>query len=112
MIGKIIALVLIVALLYVTIKSAYVDTYEITGTVKSKWIDPTEGGSAYLVRLTDNTMLEVNRNVFYGGKEFNPDIIYDSIQLNKTYRFTCWGWRAEWAFFYWYPFVLRAELLE
>jgi hypothetical protein len=90
----------------------YSNTYTIKGTVVKTWIDPVEGGSAYLVkiRLEDGSlkMLEVKTNgYFFAG--VNEDIVFTSIETNKTYNFKCWGWDIEtiWIWkMYWYPNVI------
>lgn len=117
--GSIGLLVFILAIMVVcvvivgyTMKSAWMDTYQVTGTVRETWIDHTTEGSAYLVRLTDNRMLEVNRNIFYGGSEYNPDILFTDLQDNCTYEFTCWGWQVDWDGIYWYPNIIDYKLIE
>ena len=86
--------------------------YYIEGKVITKWIDYGDDTSYYLVKIekADGTfkMLEVNRNILHGSN-YNPDYVYSWIQVNHTYKFTCWGWDYEWSFIYWYPLVIIAE---
>ena len=118
MIGKIIRICLLVVLIAGIAYSVnflihmYSDTYEIKGTVVKTWIDPTDGGSAYLlkIRLSDGTMkmLEVKKNG-YCFNDVNEDILFSDIEVNKTYAFKCWGWdiTSWWVFpLYWYPNVI------
>lgn len=53
MLGKIIAIALIALVVVVgyTLSGMYGNTYEIKGTVVKTWIDPVDGGSAYLVKI-------------------------------------------------------------
>lgn len=89
------------------VKSGWIDTYITEGKVKDKFIDA--GSGAYVVILYDNTKLEVDRNLWYSGSEFNPDVVYASIKVNNTYRFTCWGWQLDFWIIYWYANVIKAE---
>jgi hypothetical protein len=107
--GIIIVVILFAVAIGYGVKSAYMDTYTIDGTVEKKWIDMGADESFYLVRIDDNRMLEVDRNLFYGSRDYNPDIVFTDIEVNKTYEFTCWGWQVDWGFIYWYPNVLSAK---
>lgn len=89
------------------VKSGWIDTYTIEGKVKDKFIDA--GSGAYVVILYNNTKLEVDRNLWYSGAEYNPDVIYANIKVNSTYRFTCWGWQLDFWVIYWYANVIKAE---
>lgn len=93
----------------------YSNTYEIKGTVVKTWIDPIDGGSAYLVKIRlengNFKMLEVKTNGYYFGN-VNEDILFTSIETNKTYIFKCWGWDIEtiWVWkMYWYPNVIAVQ---
>ncbi len=99
-------LIIVIILGYFAIKSSMVDTYTIVGTVEQKWIDYGNEESHYLLRLDGNRMIEVQRNAFYSGKEYNSDIIFSDINVNETYRFTCYGWQYDWAGIYWYPNII------
>jgi len=90
--------------------SSYIQSYTVTGTVKAKWIDYSAETSAYVVVLTDGTLLEVERNLWYYKPEFNPDRLYAQIEVGKTYRFTCWGWQVD--ILYWYPNIIKAEEIK
>lgn len=116
MLGKIIAIALIALVVVVgyTLSGMYGNTYEIKGTVVKTWIDPVDGGSAYLVKikLEDGRlkMLEVKRNFNFMG--VNEDILFSNIEVNKTYTFKCWGWDVEsfWIFsLYWYPNIIGIQ---
>ena len=116
MIGKIVVIALIALIVVVgyTLSGMYGNTYEIKGTVVKTWIDPTDGGSAYVVkvRLEDGRqkMLEVKRNFNFMG--VNEDILFSNIEINKTYTFKCWGWDVEsfWIFsLYWYPNIIAIQ---
>jgi len=104
-------LVILIAVVAVgaTFFSSHVQTYEVTGTVKHKWIDVSEEGSHYMVRLTDGTLLEVQRNIWYSGVRYNPDRIFTDLEIGETYRFTCWGWQVDFWMIYWYPNIIEAE---
>jgi hypothetical protein len=99
----------------ISIWGMYSNTYEIKGKVVKTWIDPVDGGSAYLVKiqLEDGTlkMLEVKKNVWcFNG--VNEDLVFSSIEVNKTYTFKCWGWDIMywWVFaLYWYPNVIEVK---
>lgn len=111
-IGVILIILLIVVLLAFGIKSAWCDTYIIEGKVTKTWIDYSDEGSHYLIRLPGDKMLECQRNLIYSGDEYNPDIVFTDIEVNHTYKFTCWGWQVSWANIYWYPNVIIAEELH
>ena len=108
----IIFIVALIILSAVLINSAWVTQYTIKGTVVEKWIDYGDEESYYLLRIktlnNKTKMLEVNRNVLHGSS-YNPDIVYSDIKVNKTYKFTCWGWQYQWAWIYWYPCVIIAK---
>jgi hypothetical protein len=94
------------------VKSAYLDTYQITGTVKDvKLVPNRDKGTTYVVWLTNGQKLEILRNPFVGE---NEDDLYQKISsnLNSTFVFTCWGWKLDWGWIYWYPNIAHAELLE
>ena len=108
----VVVIVFVIAILIALgVKSAYLDRYEITGTVEKKWIDYSEEGSHYLVRIIQEDgskrMLEVNRNVFHWG-DYNPDLIYPDLEVNCTYNFVCWGWQFQFWDLYLYPNVIIA----
>ena len=109
-----IAIIIVAGLGYV-IHSSQLVQYTISGTVKQKWIDVGSDSSYYLLRITqlDGTdkMVEVNRNIFHGS-DYNPDIVYSDIEVNKTYIFTCWGWDWQWSSVYWYPNVIIAKEIK
>lgn len=120
MLGKIIGislLLLLIAGIGYGIYGAYAmfaNTYDIKGTVVKTWIDPVEGGSAYLVKVRlDNgnlKMLEVAKNPLFMG--VNEDLLFTNIEVNKTYVFKCWGWDIEyyWVFAtYWYPNIIAVQ---
>lgn len=108
-ISLIMLIIIVIIFWYIGFISANAEQYHITGKVIDKWIGLGEHGSHYLLRLENNQMLEVDRNIFYSGPEYNPDIIYSNIKVNITYDFTCVGWQLNWAGFYWYPYVIKAE---
>lgn len=95
------------------VKKCWYDTYLVTGTVLNKHdkVVGSEGETRthYMVTLTDGTVLEVNRNWFHLSPETQQDRVFGSIQLNKTYQFTCWGLWVEWAFISWYPKIIAIE---
>jgi len=105
----VILVILIAAVAVGLVFSSYIQSYTVTGTVKAKWVDVGPEGSYYLVRLTDGRMLEVERNLWYYGSEYNPDRIFSEIEIGKTYRFTCWGWQLDFWTIYWYPNIIRIE---
>lgn len=116
MIGKIILVAIIIGIAFgcYSLIQMYTTVYDIKGTVVKTWIDPTGSGSAYLVKvkLEDGRlkMLEVKKNAFFVGA--NEDILFTSIEVNKTYTFKCWGWDMEsFLFFslYWYPNVIAIQ---
>lgn len=105
-------LIIVIALvcvgLVLWIQDGWIKTYTITGTVKDKWVDYSGDSSCYLIRLTDNKMLEVDTNIFHTWS--NPDLVFGDIKIGETYKFTCWGWEIVVpGFCYYYPYVLKAE---
>lgn len=105
----IIATAIIATVICFAVKSYYIDTYTITGTVSQKYLSPDNGGTTFVVKLTDGKKLEIKRNLWYGGSQYNEDDIYSSLTTNATYKFTCWGWQYDFWFIYWYPNVIKAE---
>jgi len=95
------------------INDAWRKTYTVEGTVTEKWVDYENEGGHYLIHLDDGTengrMIEISRNIFYRGPEYNPDRIYKELEENTTYSFTCWGWQIDWWFIYMYPNVIDYE---
>jgi len=111
-VALVIIFIMIVAVLVGLVFSSYIQAYEITGTVKHKWVDVSPEGSHYMVRLADGRLLEVERNLWYYGSEYNPDRIFTDIEIGKTYRFTCWGWQLDFWTIYWYPNIIKAEEIQ
>jgi hypothetical protein len=106
----VIALIIVVGVVVgLVIKSIYIDTYTVTGTVSQKFLSPDDGGTTFVVMLDDGRKLEIKRNLWYGGSEYNEDSLYADIDVNSTYHFTCWGWQLDLWFIYWYPNIIRAE---
>jgi len=111
-IGGIILLVLVIVVCVgYFVNIAYVNTYYIEGTIVDKWVDVYAEESAYLVKIENNRMLEVQRNLWYGGKEYNPDVIYSNLKINSTYKFKCWGLQIDFAGIYCYPNIIEAKLI-
>lgn len=113
--GLLIAAIVIIVVLAIfgalIIKSIYIDTYTITGKVSKKYLSPADGGTTFVVKLEDGKKLEIKRNLWYGGGEYNEDDLYSEISENKSYVFTCWGWQWDFWIIYWYPNIIKAEEL-
>jgi hypothetical protein len=111
----IVLVIVAVAIVVAIFVPMYTNTYKISGIVTKMWIDPVEGGSAYLVRINvDSTnetkMLEVQKNIFFN--HINEDLVYAQLEVGKHYDFTCWGWDLPyfWIFAtYWYPNIIEVN---
>jgi len=93
----------------IVVKSMYVDTYVINGKVKDKFLSPDGLGTTFVVKLEDGRKLEIKRNLWYWGSQYNEDDIYSKITQDSSYKFTCWGWQIDLGFVYWYPNIIMAE---
>lgn len=82
----------------------------VQATIHYKWIDPGEEGR-YMLLTTDNTLYEVRRPaVDMGNVSMNKFLVYNSIELNKTYMLHVYGIMND--PIYNYPCVVSAVLME
>jgi hypothetical protein len=105
----VILVILTCVVIGLAVKSMYADTYVITGKVAQKFLSPDGKGTTFVLKLEDGRKLELKRNLFYGGSQYNEDDLYTKIKEGSSYRFTCWGWQVDFWFVYWYPNVIKAE---
>lgn len=74
------------------------------GHIKEKTAVSVKNGYKYLV-FTDNEVFEVNDTIVFG--RWNSSDLYNSLEKDATYKFTCAGWRVP--FLSWYRNILKAE---
>ncbi|MEM2177038.1 MAG: hypothetical protein QXN34_06900 [Archaeoglobaceae archaeon] len=97
---------------FYALKSFYIDTYIIEGKVKAKFLAPSSEGTTYIVILENDEKLEIKRNFWYAGPQYNEDVLYAKIEVGKKYRFTCWGWKFDWGPIYLYPNIIAVEEVD
>ena len=95
---------LIVCLFFVIYYPFATSTYEITGTVKEKYAETYGDVKLYYAILLTGEKLECDTNLFL--HDSNPEGIYEGINVNQSYVFTCWGWHDG----VWEPNVIKAIL--
>ena len=80
-------------------------TFEITGSIQKKYVETYGETTLYYIVLSTGEKLECDTNIFL--HDSSPESIYNGVNVNQSYVFTCWGWHDS----AWEPNILNATMV-